>query len=55
VKETTFGVFTFFLLVSSRYLLMRLVSHAKHHSSFPELLTLLDFILFAEGGVPTIT
>jgi len=33
---------------------MRLVSPANHPSSFPELLTPLDFILFADGGVPAI-
>ena len=54
VKETTFGVFTFFLLVSSRYLFMRVASPKNHPSSFPVLLTPLYFILFAEGGVSAI-
>jgi len=55
VKETTLGVFTLFLPVSSRYLLMRLASPENHPSSFPLLLTPLDFILFVEGGVPAIS
>jgi len=33
---------------------MRVASPENHHSSFPEPLTPLDFILFVEGGVPAI-
>ena len=50
VKETTLGVFTLFLLVSSRYLLIRSTSPENHPSSFLLLSTPLDFILLAEGG-----
>jgi len=45
VKETTFGVFTFFLLVSSRYLLIRLVSPANKPSSFPKLFVEQDALM----------
>ena len=41
--------------VSSRYLFMRSTSPENHPSSFPLLLTPLDFILLAEGGVPAIS
>ena len=44
-------MFTLFLLVSSRYLLIKSTSPENLLSSFPTLLTTLDFILLAEGRV----
>ena len=52
VKDTIFGGFTFFLLVSSRYLLMTFVSPENQPSIFPPVFIALDFILLADGGVP---
>ena len=54
MKETSLSVLIVFLLVSSRNLLICSDSPENHPSIFPPLLTTLVFILFVDGGVPSI-
>jgi len=54
VKETSFGVFTIFLLVSCRNSSISSDSPENQRSSFPPLITGLAFILLDDGGVDVV-